>query len=102
MSVPKVVGLEQEYALKMRSGGEKDAFHTSCLLVNAYARLKEEGSTSLFNVGTSSSTFHHQYKNGGSGSLIEDGPQLAEKYNFPMPTTAQKRSPRRPTGMFAA
>jgi len=38
MSIPKVVGLEQEYALKLRSPEEKAAFHTSCLLVNAYAR----------------------------------------------------------------
>ena len=55
-------------------------------LVHAYARLKEEGSTSLFNIGTSGSTFHHQYRNGQKGSLVEDGPQLASNYNFPLPT----------------
>ena len=57
-------------------------------LVNAYARLQEEGCTSLFNVGTSSSTFHHQYQDGRSGGLVEDGPQLANNYNFPLPTRA--------------
>jgi len=48
--------------------------------------LAAEGSTSLFNVGTSSSTFHHQYQNGQTGGLVDDGPQLAAHYNFPLPT----------------
>jgi len=61
---------------------------TGTTLVNLYARLKEEGSTSLFNVGTSFSTFHHQYADGGTGQLVEDGPQLAQNYNFPMPAQA--------------
>ena len=55
-------------------------------LLNRYARLAAEGCTSLFNVGTSSSTFHHQYRNGQTGGLVEDGPQLAQQYNFPLPT----------------
>ena len=52
-----------------------------------YARLKEEGCTSVFNIGTSNSTFHHQFKSGQTGTLTEDGPQLANNYNFPIPTT---------------
>jgi hypothetical protein len=57
-------------------------------LVNAQGLLSEEGCTSLFNVGTSSSTFHHQYQNGGTGSLTEDGPQLATNYQLSVPTSA--------------
>ncbi|MFV1958724.1 MAG: hypothetical protein ACC662_04855, partial [Planctomycetota bacterium] len=62
-------------------------------LVNDYARLAAEGCTSVFNIGASSKTFHHQYKSGGTGSLVDDGPQLAEHYNFPMPTTTQISRP---------
>ncbi len=57
-------------------------------LINTYARLAEEGSTSLFNIGSSSSTFHHQYADGRTGGLVEDGPQLAANYNFPLPNRA--------------
>jgi hypothetical protein len=39
-------------------------------------------------VGSSSSTFHHQYQDGTSGALVEDGPQLASNYAFTIPTTA--------------
>lgn len=54
MSLPKIVGLEQEYALKLRSADEKTAFHTSCLLVNAYARrvgLREPGLRTVWDYG---------------------------------------------------
>jgi hypothetical protein len=61
---------------------------TGTALVNAYGRLSNEGCTSLFNVGTSSSTFHHQMQTGRSGSLVEDGAQLASNYSFAVPTTA--------------
>ena len=56
-------------------------------LNNVYARLQPEGCTSLFNIGSSSSTFHHQFRTGQTGSLTEDGPELAANYNFPLPTT---------------
>ncbi|MDF1553221.1 MAG: proteasome accessory factor PafA2 family protein [Deferrisomatales bacterium] len=54
MSLPKIVGLEQEYALKLRSPDERAAFHTSCLLVNAYARsigLREPGLHMVWDYG---------------------------------------------------
>ncbi len=82
-----------EYRMARRGDITRAQQPRGTTLVNAYARLKEEGSTSLFNIGTSRSTFHHQYKDGGSGALVEDGPQLAEKYNFPMPTRAQISRP---------
>ncbi len=55
---------------------------------NKSARTAEEGSTSLFNVGTAASTFHHQYADGATGNLVGDGNQLAANYNFPLPTAA--------------
>ena len=57
-------------------------------LTNTYGRLAEEGCTSVFNVGSSSSTFHHQFADGQTGSLVEDGPQLADNYSFPLPSQA--------------
>jgi prepilin-type N-terminal cleavage/methylation domain-containing protein len=63
---------------------------TGTTLVHGIARTQEEGSTSLFNIGTSSpeATFHHQYADGQTGTLTGDGPQLQSNYNFPIPTTA--------------
>jgi prepilin-type N-terminal cleavage/methylation domain-containing protein len=58
------------------------------LMPNLVARTAEEGSTSLFTVGSAAATFHHQYQDGMTGNLVGDGPQLAANYNFPMPTTA--------------
>ena len=38
MSIPKVVGIEQEYAIKIQRAEKLSAFDVSCMLVNAYAR----------------------------------------------------------------
>ncbi len=62
-------------------------------LLNSTTRTNAEGCTSFFNIGTSNSTFHHQYQNGRTGSLVEDGPQLSEEYNFPLPTTTPVSRP---------
>jgi type II secretory pathway pseudopilin PulG len=62
-------------------------------LVDAYGRLADEGCTSVFHVGTSSSTFHHQYEDGGTGKLVDDGPQLASNYAFDIPSTASISRP---------
>jgi proteasome accessory factor PafA2 len=46
MSIPKVVGIEQEYAIQLKGDPALSAFEVSCLLVNAYARrvgLREPG-----------------------------------------------------------
>ena len=37
MSIPKIVGIEQEYAIKIANAADLSAFHASCALVNAYA-----------------------------------------------------------------
>ncbi len=77
-----------EYHLVKRGSITGNQQPRGTTLVDSYARVTEEGSTSMFNIGSSSSTFHHQYQDGQSGTLVEDGPQLAQNYNFPMPTTA--------------
>lgn len=38
MSIPKVVGLEQEYAIKLKGEADLSPHQASCLLINAYAR----------------------------------------------------------------
>ena len=46
MSIPKVVGIEQEYAINVKGGDDLSVFQASCMLVNAYARkagLREPG-----------------------------------------------------------
>lgn len=58
------------------------------LLANRYGRLAESGCTSLFNIGSSSSTFHHQFADGQTGTLVEDGPQLSANYGLSLPSTA--------------
>lgn len=79
-----------QYRLMRRADAPTVQQPRGTTLVNAYARLQEEGCTAFFNIGTSSphSTFHHQFADGGTGALVEDGPQLAQNYNFPLPTTA--------------
>jgi hypothetical protein len=57
-------------------------------LGNTVARTREEGCTAFFEVGTAGGTFHHQYRDGETGSLVGDGPQIQSNYNFPVPTTA--------------
>jgi proteasome accessory factor PafA2 len=38
VSIPKVVGIEQEYAIKIKGDENVSIFDASCMLVNAYAR----------------------------------------------------------------
>jgi type II secretory pathway pseudopilin PulG len=57
-------------------------------LVNLKARTGAEGSTSYFTIGSAASTYHHQFRDGETGTLTGDGPQLEANYNFPLPTTA--------------
>jgi proteasome accessory factor PafA2 len=46
MSIPKVIGIEQEYAIQLKGDSDLTPFEASCMLVNAYARsvgLRESG-----------------------------------------------------------
>ncbi|MGE3172658.1 MAG: hypothetical protein AB7O97_08520 [Planctomycetota bacterium] len=58
------------------------------LMPDALQRLKEEGCTSFFNTGTASSTFHHRFADGTTGSLTTSGDEIAQNYNFNMPDAA--------------
>lgn len=54
MSIPKVVGIEQEYAIKIKGEDGLSAFDASCMLVNAYARklgLREPGMDMIWDYG---------------------------------------------------
>ncbi len=69
----------------VHDGSSSKAYGTA--MRRSIHRLKEEGCTSFFNTGSSSSTFHHQYSS-GIGSLTAVGQQIADNYNFNMPTMA--------------
>jgi len=54
MSIPKVVGIEEEYAIQMKGYKDLTPFQASCLLVNAYARkagLRAPGTKLLWDYG---------------------------------------------------
>jgi len=61
-------------------------------LYTSIQRTSQEGCTSFFNIGSSSSTFHHQFSS-STGTLTGSGPELAANYNFPMPTTTSITRP---------
>ena len=51
MAIPKIIGIEQEYALQIKGNPRVSAFEASCMLVNAYARsvgLREPGMAMLW------------------------------------------------------
>jgi Pup amidohydrolase len=54
MSIPKVVGIEQEYAINVKGMDGLSPFQASCLLVNSYARkigIREPGVRVLWDYG---------------------------------------------------
>ena len=61
-------------------------------LRNAQRRTQEEGSTTFFSVGTSSSKFHHTFSQ-GDGNLQAAGQEIAGRYNFGIPDTASINRP---------
>lgn len=60
---------------------------------SAQRRSGETGSTALFSVGTSTSTFHHDYRNSQTGTLQPDGQEIADNYHFAIPSTADISRP---------
>ncbi|MEQ1632691.1 MAG: hypothetical protein ABL997_09985 [Planctomycetota bacterium] len=56
-------------------------------MLASHQNTSQEGCTSFFNIGTSTSTFHHQSTT-ANGSLTAIGTELAENYNFTMPAVA--------------
>jgi hypothetical protein len=60
--------------------------------VNGRQVTAAEGCTSFFNIGTDASTFHHIFS-GGDSTVAGSGFDLANNYNFPIPTTAPTNRP---------
>lgn len=67
------------------SGSNRTAYGTA--LNNFMQRTAAPGCTTLFNIGTSTSSFHH-VSSSGNGSLTTVGLELANNYNMTMPTSA--------------
>lgn len=61
------------------------AYGTS--MANHIQRTAGNGCTALFNIGTSSSTFHHT-SSSGDGTMTTTGLEIANNYNMSMPTAA--------------
>lgn len=74
-----------QQALLVHSASTRSAWGTR--MTNSHQRTFDEGCTSFFNAGSSSATFHHQYAD-GIGTLTASGVEIANNYNFNMPTTA--------------
>lgn len=61
--------------------------------LNGLRRLTEEGSTTFFSIGTNTSKFHHEYRDGQTGSLEPQGFEIANHYNFAIPATVTINRP---------
>ncbi len=60
---------------------------------NATRRPQEEGSTAFFWSGTAGSTFHHRYQDNTTGTLDNDGTDIANTYELPLPTSIANARP---------
>jgi Tfp pilus assembly protein PilV len=56
-------------------------------------RTQNEGCTSMLNVGTATSTFHHQMQDGTTGAIADGGTEVARDFHFPLPATARISRP---------
>ncbi len=61
-------------------------------LTPAQCRVQRSGCTSFFNIGTSTSTFHHRFSNGW-GNLDSEGTELSANYSFPLPDSVYINRP---------
>jgi hypothetical protein len=60
---------------------------------DAVRRPQEEGSTTFFWSGSATSTFHHRYQDGTSGSLDTEGNDIASTYDLPLPSSIANARP---------
>jgi len=56
-------------------------------------RTNAYGCTSFFNIGTSGSTFRHNYRDGSTGDIDTPGQDMATNFSFPLPDTADMSRP---------
>lgn len=75
----------QNPAQTVYSGSNRLAYGTA--MNNHLQRTAGNGCTSFFNMGTSTSTFHHT-SSSGDGTMTSVGLELANNYNMTMPTAA--------------
>ncbi len=75
----------QDRCRTVYSGSNRLAYGT--YMYDNMQRTSGPGCTTLFNIGTSTSSFHH-VSSSGNGSLTTVGLELAGNYNMTMPTTA--------------
>jgi hypothetical protein len=75
----------QNPAQSVYSPSNRTAYGTA--MNNYIQRTAGNGCTSLFNIGTASSTFHH-VSSSGNGTMTSIGLELANNYNMSMPTSA--------------
>ena len=80
----------QNPAQTVYSSSSRTAYGTS--LNNHIQRTAGNGCTTLFNIGTSTSTFHHT-SSSGNGTMTAVGLELANNYNMSMPTSAPVSRP---------
>jgi len=67
------------------AGSNRTAYGTACN--NYMQRTSAPGCTTLFNIGTSGSSFHHT-SSSGNGTLTAVGQELADNYSMSMPNAA--------------
>jgi len=60
---------------------------------DAVRRPQEEGSTTFFWSGSTSSTFHHRYQDNTNGSLDTDGTDIANTFELPLPSSIANSRP---------
>ncbi|MDH3284106.1 MAG: type II secretion system GspH family protein [Acidobacteriota bacterium] len=70
-----------------------DRLPTGTTFNKALRRTKEPGSTTFFSIGTTASKFHHQYENGGSGTLQTEGLEIKNGFNYPIPSSVDINRP---------
>jgi len=64
----------------------RQAYGTAIL--DNHQRTNQNGCSTFFNIGTSSTRFRHLYAGGGTGSLTAIGQEVADGYSMAMPSTA--------------
>ncbi|HLQ36852.1 MAG TPA: hypothetical protein VK348_03560, partial [Planctomycetota bacterium] len=87
-NLPAGTAANQYWQAQMNSayaGSNRVAFGTT--LISPIQRTSTEGCVSLFNIGNSGSTFHHQFCDGTFGARTATGTEVATNYNFSMPTS---------------
>jgi prepilin-type N-terminal cleavage/methylation domain-containing protein len=66
-------------------GGSKFPYPDGTNLITANRRPQAQGSTTFFWIGTPTSTFHHEYLDNTTGTLLAAGTDIGTSYSYPIP-----------------